>query len=693
METASFRNVALDKDPAIATAQTIARTFQCLSDGVSVTGYVKIRAEECMLPHRRRTTYENINDEDEGVYTRIATDSPEDADSGRSVAEGQDGQAGNPDPGSSDLTEGRLMMLEMEKEIESAGKAPTFSNSRPGATRRRNSTKRVFGPQHPDCDSNKSADFTPTERRLSGIIRGSRHVEQQDKLGVLKAAQSLPNLAVADNARATDSPKNSDSSGYKSEGGFPSHGKTSESEYAYTTITQLTTPRPLKERRLGHVPHNTSEIPQQCFHATDVAVYDDDDGGNYKIGKKLFETRYYLNSIIFMRGFADVFSDRLGESLGFTTGLDSATLQGARIYCDTIHDAPDSRPVKIRNEIIPTIFSAIWPKEALKWKARPRKRVSDPRPDAVYTWPTQAMLDQVHNLGCHLLPLGYMPTRGRNKEQLLEWQLAFPEAERYLETWLTHAQVRCLLFSMALYKSFLEPINTQLGLLPTHIRTLLFWQCERNYAAWPDDRPGETLRKFLEKMYDAIMQKDLPDYFIQRRNLFESTPSTHLLKVQEKLLRIRENLVMHTLLAVRNLRYVDSSFYPVFDCKRLYHIITTDNLVTLLNPLLQRSALNTVTPKNKQNEQRDEDSDEETDSNLDLWRPVTSRDPKKRWKQDVRTQIEMERSAHKSDKTSTPRSRRPSTDSIDIKVRSFCMSYLQTSLLRHTFRVTFSFYH
>jgi hypothetical protein len=628
-----------------------------------------------MLPHRRRTTYENINDEDEGVYTRIATDSPEDADSGRSVAEDQNGQAGNSAPGSSGLTEGSLVMKDMQKATESAGKAPT---------RRRNSTKRVFGPQHPDCDPNKGAGFTPTERRLSGIIRGSRHVdthmvEQQEKLIVLKAAQSLPNLAVADNAKTTDSPKNSDSSGYKSEGGFPSHAHASESEYAYTTITQLTTPRPLREHRLGHVPHNTSEIPQQCFHAIDVAVYDGDgdgdgdDGGNYKVGKKLFETRYYLNSIIFMRGFADVFSDRLGVSLGFTSGLDSATLQGTKIYCDTIHNAPDSRPIKIRNEIIPTIFSAIWPKEALKWKVRPRKRVSDPRPDAVYTWPTQDMLDQVHSLGCHLLPLGYMPTRGRNKEQFLEWQLAFPEAERQLESWLTHAQVRCLLFSMALYKSFLEPLNMQLGLLPTHIRTLLFWQCERNYAAWPDDRPGETLRKFLEKMYEAIMQQDLPDYFIHRRNLFESTPSTHLLKVQEKLLRIRENLVIHTLLAVRNLRYVDSSFYPAFDCKRLYHIITTDNLVTLLNPLLQKSALNTTTPKNKQNQRHEEheDSDEETDSNLDLWKRVTSRDPRKKWKQDVRTQIEIERSAQKSDKTSTSRAQRPSTDSIDIKVRSF----------------------
>lgn len=644
------------------------------TDVTGVSGYMKIRAEESMLPHKRRTTYEIIDDEDEGVYTHISSERLEENDSGNNTLEEQDTETEKKSPPETpDLTEGRVMMMKMQKEIESATKVLSLPAARQAViTQRRNSTKRVFGPQHPNCDPKKESSFTPTERRLSGIIRASKYVdkhmtEQQKKLDVLKAAQSLPNLQLP------ESPKNSGSSGYKSEGGSPNHNNTSDTEYGYTTITQLTTPRPLKERRLGHTHHNSSEIPKQCFNAIDVPFYDyDDDRGTLKDRRNLFETRYYLNSIVFMRSFADIFSDKLAVPLGFTSGLDSATLQGTKIYCDIINKDQDSRPVKIRTEIIPTIFSTIWPKEALKWKTRPRNRVPDPRPDKAYTWPTQSMVDQVHSLGCHLLPLGYMPTRGRNNEQYLEWQLAFPEAERYLETWLTHSQVRCLLFSLALYKSFLEPLNMQLGLFPAHIRTLLFWQCERNYAAWPEDRPGETLRKLLEKLYEAIMRKDLPDYFIPRRNLFESTPRTHLLKVQEKLLRIRENLVMHMLLAVRNLHYVDRSFYPVFDCKRLYHIITTDNLFTLTNPLLQQPTLSTVTTKNKQNAHEvedDEESEEEADdSNIDLWKPVTSKDPRKRWKQDVRTQIEIERVAQKLAKAPSPRPRKPTTDYIDIKV-------------------------
>jgi hypothetical protein len=66
--------------------------------------------------------------------------------------------------------------------------------------------------------------------------------------------------------------------------------------------------------------------------------------------------------------------------------------------------------------------------------------------------------------------------------------------------------------------------------------------------------------------------------------------------------------------------------------------------------------------------EEDEESEEENNSNIDLWKPVASKDHKKKWKQEVRTQIENERLAQKSAKTPT-RSRRPSTDSIDIKVR------------------------
>jgi len=623
-------------------------------------GYVKLRAEECMLPHKRRETYETIKDRDEGVYTLSPSDTPNETDSARSTIQEQvvESDKNSPSPETGDLTE-----------TESAANGPPFhvvqsTVTDSTQTQKRDATKRVFGPQHPNCDPNKMA-FTSTERRLSGIMhmRVDPPTFQKNR-SRLQAARSTPNLA------ATDSPKNSGSSGYKSEGGYPDDAN---SEYGYTTITELTTPRPLKEHRLGHTPQNTSEIPEQCFNEIEVKFHDDEEErGNMMRKKKLFETRYYLNSVLFMRSFADIFVENIGPSLGLTNALNSATAQGTKIYCNVTQTHYDSKPIKIRHEIIPTIFSATWPEEALQQETRKGGIKEGSVPAVQISWPTLAMINQMKNYGCYLLPLGYMPTRGRNNEQCLEWQLAFPEAERYLETHLTHAQVRCLLFSMALYKTFLEPLNTQLGLLPIHIQTVLFWQCERNYASWPEDRPGEILLKFLDKLYDAIKKKHLEDYFINKRNLFESTPRTHLLKVQEKLMRIRENLVMHVLLALRNLRYTDTAFYPVLDCKKLYSIIISHENLTP-NPQLQQPMINTITPKNTQSKQQSEEEESDVDeiiSNTDLWKEVKGNDKEKKWKQNVRTQIMRERAAQQSKtKARAPaiRQRKLSTDSIDIK--------------------------
>ena len=123
---------------------------------------------------------------------------------------------------------------------------------------------------------------------------------------------------------------------------------------------------------------------------------------------------------------------------------------------------------------------------------------------------------------------------------------------------------------------------------------------------------------------------------------------------------------------MRNLRYVKSSFYPVFDYKKLYAIITCDNLVPILNPRLQQPTINTITPKNKQSKQQqseeEESDEEETNSNIDLWKPVTAQDVRKKWKQDVRTQIEIERAAQRLVRAPKQKTRKPATDSIDVKV-------------------------
>ncbi|PSN40706.1 hypothetical protein C0J52_13756 [Blattella germanica] len=656
-------------------------------------GYSKLRAEESSIPSMRRPTYETMDDEDEGVYTRISTDFPDETDN-KDDLEVQEMPEKDTETVANVEQNGFEPEASVNRRVSSMLELQQEKAESVGGFSRKMSTKRIFGPQKPESEILKSpsSELTKTERRLSGIIKAYKFsnmnsIARAQKLQALKSAQSLPdltNLPFTGSTRTdktSSSPKNSgDSSGYKSEGGSPNHNNlspprshSSDSDYGYATILELSKPKPLHQHRIGHIPKDISQIPKECFNTRVVPLYDDGDNNSYKVRRSLFENRCYLNSITFMRSFADIFVEKLALPLGFSSSMDSAMLQGSKIFCDVVQSGQDTKPVKVRNEITPTIFSSIWPKEALKWKTRTRNRMPDSRPGAM-AWPTQAMIEHVQRLGCHFLPQGYMPTRGQNNEQYLEWQVAFPEAEQFLETCLTHSQIRCLLFSMALYKTFLESVNSPLGLHPMHFRTLLFWQCERNFI-WPEDRPGVTLMKFLDKMYEALMQTNLSDYFIPRRNLFESTPRSHLLKVQEKLLRIRENPVMHLLIAVRNLRYVNTTFYPVLDCKKLYKIITSEKLPALLklNSRLPPVPVSVpIAPKIAKQEESDESEEsdgEEDDSNIDVWKPDLDKDAQHRWKKKVRSQIEIERAAMELSNPTPSKPRRPSIDSIDIRVQ------------------------
>jgi hypothetical protein len=555
---------------------------------------------------------------------------------------------------------------------EDGGRGPPLHDAQSNGTdptpkQKTNKTRRTLEPQHPGSDPLKTLPFTPTERRLSGITRAPRQTGTRPfpKTGNLKTAVSTPNLATF------PIPKYSNSLGSKSGGASPEYMSTSGSEYGYYTIKELMTPRPLNVLRFSQTSQKTSEIPEQCFYEKEVKLLGDEVYSiNSKRRKTLFVSHYYLNSVLYMQSFGIIFVDKIGASLGFTRALDSATAQGPKILCDITQINHDSKPIKIRHEIFPTIKSANWPEQAVRWKTRKRNVTqSSSMPGVQYTWPTQAMMEEMEGYGCHLLPVGYMPTRGKNGEQFMEWQLAFPEAERYLEARLTHPQVRCFLFTMALYKSFLEPLNTHMGLLPSHIRTLLFWQCERGHAKWPEDRPGNILLKFLDTLYEAMKHMRLDDYFIHKRNLFESTPRKHLLMVQEKLLRIRENPVMHVLIALRNLRYIDTTFYPALDFKKLYDIITHDRQPP--NPRPQQSITPNTTPSQQQ-QTEDEESDEEPDSTTDLWKGINKTDREKQWKKDARTQIELERASQRlfetKAKAAAPKLKGMATDSIDIQV-------------------------
>lgn len=370
------------------------------------------------------------------------------------------------------------------------------------------------------------------------------------------------------------------------------------SEYDYTYITALHTHQPLSMLRQSALlmnPLSTVMLPDTCIsnvsrfminnrkqeqfysagYSTDDEQQDDDEQSDYYGGRKdnyYYEDKQYLNSKEFLSYFIDSFQQTLASDMGISPEtLKNATWKGSAVYC-----APW--------EIIPAI-SCTWPREANEWIFRQRESREDPLTKQIVQWPTLDMINKITNFGCHVIPQGYAPKLGTNPQRELEWKIVFPEAERYLESRLTPAQSKIYMLTNTLLKTFVEP-NLERGVnmfTTEHVRAHLFWQCEHNNTAWPEDHLGETLMKFLSSLLHCIKIHRLPDYFMPKRNLLENIPEKVLVDLHKRIYRIVESPVPFVMIAIRNLRY-QRDFYPKLKYKRLYSRLIIDDPTKIINP-------------------------------------------------------------------------------------------------------------
>ena len=370
------------------------------------------------------------------------------------------------------------------------------------------------------------------------------------------------------------------------------------SEYDYTYITALHTHQPLTGARNSNFYDqslSTVVLPDSCisnvsrfllnnknmeqFYNSNGYSSDDDsdrkhldDEDSEPAEQYYYEDKQYLNSKQFLSYFINTLQQTMATDLGITKEkLATATWKGAAIYCDPW-------------EIIPAI-SCPWPKEANEWVYRPREVRENPITMQKFQWPTPEMVNKVISLGCHVIPQGFAPKCGVNPQRELEWKIVFPEADRYLEGRLTSAQAKVYMVTKSLMKTFVEP-NLERGfnmLTAEHIRSHLFWQCEINYAAWPEDYLGEALIRFLNGLLGCIKTHRLPDYYLPKRNLFENIPEKVLVELHKRIFRIVENPVTHLMIAIRNMRY-QKNFYPKLKHKRLYSRLVIEDPLDIISP-------------------------------------------------------------------------------------------------------------
>ncbi|XP_072943942.1 uncharacterized protein [Epargyreus clarus] len=459
----------------------------------------------------------------------------------------------------------------------------------------------------------------PTKEIIKPSFNDSRHV-------------SLEN--VKENVKAEDT----ETSGYRSNSSSR-HAESSEAEsdYGYSTITESTTPKKVELSLQSNRSMNSGVLPDECWTPVDLRVVDwsDDEEENgdtaskISLSRNLYETHYYLSSINFMNNFVDNFIINLGSGLGFSQdAINNALTQGASIYCDTVKNG-----LKLSYEVFPA-FIAAWPNAANQWIIRERKIIQNPRTNFSYQWPTKYMVNKAIGFGCLLIPIGFRPKRGANPNQELQWKIIFPAAERYLESCLAHSHMRCYLFALILHKAFMENEGSKMGIDASHIKNHLFWQCEDNYAKWPEDRLGETLRLFLRSFYVHFGQSRLPNYFIENCNDFKSIPKPMLLKLQRRLADVLEAPVMHLLHAIDKLKYTKKDFYPTFNCHRLYEILTCKNPLRILNPNIPVSVPN----------YHSSDSEDEPINNI--WDSAKAHDKHYQWKKERQRQMKERRRAN-----------------------------------------------
>lgn len=429
------------------------------------------------------------------------------------------------------------------------------------------------------------------------------------------------------------------------------------SEYEYAYMTSVCNHQPLGIiKKCAYLTDSTklssTTLPDVCISSIAISS---DKGTNSNSEsdeeqQNSFEMKQFLNSKAFLAYFLHIFQDTLANTLGISkSDVSDATWMGAIIYGKSW-------------EVIPAI-ACPWPKEAFEWIHRHREIHENPVTKQKFQWPTRTMINKVIAFGCHVIPIGFTPKTGFNTQRELEWKIVFPEAERYLESCLTNTQIKVLIITKALLKTFIEPyFDSKTNMLTMeHLRAQLFWQCEHNYAAWPEDYLGEALLRYLKSLLENVKRQKIPDYFLPRRNLFENISSEVLVELHKRIFRIIENPVMHLLIALKNLKFYPEMF-PRINFKKIYSAIIIDNPLKIVNPMFRTK--NDEYDENDLNENDDDDGLDIWSSNLSFY-AVDNGEERLKTKKKKRVKfIEMDKLNQQMERTH----RRISMESIDVKV-------------------------
>lgn len=217
----------------------------------------------------------------------------------------------------------------------------------------------------------------------------------------------------------------------------------------------------------------SNALPPTCFKHVDFTLNEDLDDP-YPTEEVETETRIYLSSRVFMMYFAQQFAD-LAAKIHMEQLVNGAKLLDPRIIChqERSNSGDFNFAKEDSTDFIPSIDVGFWPDEGIEWYLRRRRKVRDKRTDTKYQFPSPELVSQAQQIGCNLVPVGFkVPKRRKSQlntdsEMNIQWEYRFIKAEYFMQKSLNHPKIRCLLFAILIFKTFLSDASS---VTPRHIR-------------------------------------------------------------------------------------------------------------------------------------------------------------------------------------------------------------------------------
>nr|CAH7757067.1 unnamed protein product [Callosobruchus chinensis] len=386
---------------------------------------------------------------------------------------------------------------------------------------------------------------------------------------------------VSSALKKTKDSKDADLATSESSSGSDSKVKPNINEY--DVIIKNNTPKPINVETFML----EDCLPLYCFttqlnekRATDICIQSEEVNGNIA-QIKLFDKTLYVDAKGYMRYFKNnIFPKSLGRKLGFSER--EIRIQARSIPGKVLCKSESSGNELFECEIIPCVSTTLPADLKFNFDELSSEQYtqndSQRNNQNLYKWPTEEMMKKIQRMPCVLIPKGYWKKNTQHKHTNLDWEISFPNIEKYLFSKMSHTQIRCYLFILLIHKAYIEPKTKYQGLLVEHIRHHIFWECSKNFVDWPEHRLGYKLREVIENLMGRMSKQHLPDYFIKGKNLFENIPIKFLYIASEELQKVLEQPAMSLMQILRRVSYISPQFFKKPDVKELLRMLHSSGL-------------------------------------------------------------------------------------------------------------------